>query len=91
MEKTTLKKIIGAVRELKIKKNVNDSQFEFYNKKRHRIERKEKRMIAINNQIKQYLTNYVLIALVDKLNKARTFNYKKLNSDKKYIKCDFKN
>ncbi len=36
MEKTTLlKKIIGAVRELEIKKSVNDSQFEFYSKKKH--------------------------------------------------------
>lgn len=45
MEKITLKKIIGAVRDLEVKKSVNDSQFEFYNKKKHRIERKEKRMI----------------------------------------------
>lgn len=30
MEKTTLKKIIGAVRKLEIKKSRNDSQFEFY-------------------------------------------------------------
>lgn len=136
MEKTTLKKIIGAVRELEIKMSVNDSQFEFYNKKKRRIEYKERKLInesmdywhnnkydnetekteleekykklrndkincikqnekalnfyygfmdklenenkIINNQIKQYLTNYVLITLVDKLNKARTFNYKKL-------------
>lgn len=114
MEKTTLKKIIGAVRELEIKKSVNNSQFEFYWKKKHKIECKEKRMIEetndskeaikyyknnketldfcygfmdkvenenkiINNQIEQYLTNYIVIALVDKLNKARTFNYKKLD------------
>lgn len=114
MEKTTLKKIIGAVRELEIKKSVNNSQFEFYWKKKHKIERKEKRMIeetndskeaikyyknnketldfcygfmdklenenkVINNQIEQYLTNYIVIVLVDKLNKARTFNYKKLD------------
>lgn len=110
MKKTTLKKIIGAVRELEIKKSVNDSQFEFYWKKKHKIERKEKRMIeetndskeAIkyyknnketldfcyefmnkveneNNQIEQYLTNYIVIVLVDKLNKMKTFNYKKLD------------
>lgn len=114
MEKTTLKKIIKAVRDLEIKKSVNDSQFEFYSKKRKRIERKEKRMIEetndskeatehyknnketldfcyefmskvenenkiINNQIEQYLTNYIVIALVDKLNKIKTFNYKKLD------------
>lgn len=41
MEKTTLKKIIGAVRELEVKKSRNDSQFEFYWKKKHKIERKE--------------------------------------------------
>lgn len=34
MEKTTLKKIITAVRQLEIKKNINDSQFEFYSKKK---------------------------------------------------------
>lgn len=114
MKKTTLKKIIGAVRELEIKKSVNDSQFEFYWKKKHKIERKEKRMIEetndskeaikyyknnketldfcyefmnkvenenkiINNQIEQYLTNYIVIVLVDKLNKMKTFNYKKLD------------
>lgn len=115
MEKTTLRKIIKAVRELEIKKSKNDSQFEFYNKKKHRIERKEKRMIEetngskkeainyyknnketlnfcyefidklenenkiINNQIEQYLINYIVIALVDKLNKMKTFNYKKLD------------
>lgn len=33
----------------------------------------------INNQIKQYLTNYVLITLVDKLNKLRVFSYKKFH------------
>lgn len=113
MEKTTLLKIIRAVRDLEIKKSVNDSQFEFYNKKKHRIERKERRMIeetggkkaleyfknnkktldfcygfmdkvenenkVINNQIEQYLTNYVLITLVEKLNRSKTFNYKKLD------------
>lgn len=113
MEKTTLKKIIKAVRELEIKKSRNDSQFEFYNKKRRRIERKEKRMIEendnkaaleyykknkktvdfcyefmdkienenkiINNQIEQYLTNYVTAAFVEKLNQMKTFNYKKLD------------
>ena len=115
MEKTTLKKIIGAVRNLEVKKSKNDSQFEFYNKKKHRIERKERRMAeetnrtakeiiehynqnkktldfcygfmdkirnenkAINNQIKQYLNNYVLITLVDKLNKLKVFSYKKLH------------
>ena len=112
MEKTTLKKIIGAVRELEIKKSVNDSQFEFYWKKKHKIERKERRIIEndskkaiefnrnnketldfcygfmdkienenkiINNQIEQYLTNYIVIVLVDKLNKMKTFNYKKLD------------
>ena len=116
MKKTTLKKIIKAVRELEIKKSVNDSQFEFYNKKRRRIIRKERSMITkennydnkeavkyyknnketldfcygfmdkienenkiINNQIEQYLTNYVVIALIDKLNKMKTFNYKKLD------------
>lgn len=115
MEKTTLKKIIRAVRELEIKKSVNDSQFEFYWKKKHRIERKERRIIEeetndskkaiefnrnnretldfcygfmnkienenkiINNQIEQYLTNYIVIVLVDKLNKMKTFNYKKLD------------
>lgn len=113
MEKTTLKKIIKAVRELEIKKSRNDSQFEFYQKKKRRIEKKEKRMIEendnkaaleyykknketvdfcyefmdkienenkiINNQIKQYLTNYVLTVLVEKLNRSKTFNYKKLD------------
>lgn len=115
MEKNTLKKIIAAVRQLEIEKSVNDSQFEFYNKKRRRIERKERRMIknsnctaeekikyykqnketlnfcyqfmdkvenenkVINRQIKQYLTNYILIAFVEKLNKLKTFNYKKLD------------
>lgn len=49
MEKTTLKKIIRAVRELEIKKSINDSQFEFYNKKRNRILRKERRMITKEN------------------------------------------
>lgn len=113
MEKTTLKKIIRAVRDLEVKKSRNDSQFEFYWKKKHRIERKEKRMAEktggkkaleyyknnketldfcyefmdkvenenkiINNQIEQYLTNYIVIVLVDKLNKMKTFNYKKLD------------
>lgn len=140
MEKTTLKKIIRAVRELEIKMSKNDSQFEFYNKKKKRIEYKrdilrieynnllmgnydfdnlneseikaikekvekadkeekdyfkqtketlnfcysfmdkvEKENKAINNQIKQYLTNYILITLVEKLNKEKTFNYKKLD------------
>ena len=115
MEKTTLKKIIGAVRELEVKKSRNDSQFEFYWKKKHKIERKERRMAEepnstaeeivkhykqnketldfcyefmdkvenknkiINNQIEQYLTNYIVIVLVDKLNKMKTFNYKKLD------------
>lgn len=113
MEKTTLKKIIGAVRDLEVKKSKNNTQFDFYWKKKQRIERKEKRMIeetsnkealeyykknketldfcygfmdkiedenkAINNQIKQYLNNYVLIALVDKLNKLKVFSYKKLH------------
>lgn len=116
MRKTTLKKIIKAVRELEIKMSKNDSQFEFYSKKRNRILRKERRMITkeknydnkeavefykqnketldfcyefmdkvenvnkiINNQIEQYLTNYVVIALIDKLNKLKTFNYKKLD------------
>lgn len=115
MEKTTLKKIITAVRQLEIKKSVNDSQFEFYSKKKRRIEKKERRMIknsnctakekikyykqneealnfcyqfmdkvenenkVINRQIKQYLTNYILIAFVEKLNKLKTFNYKKLD------------
>lgn len=113
MEKSTLKKIIGAVRELEIKESKNNSQFNFYWKKKARIEHKEKRMIEvdsnkealeyykqneetldfcygfmdkienenkiINNQIKQYLTNYVLITLVDKLNKLRVFSYKKFH------------
>lgn len=97
MEKTTLKKIIKAVRDLEVKKSVNDSQFEFYNKKKHRIEREETNRTAeeiiehckmdkienenkvINNQIKQYLTNYALTVLVDKLNRSKTFNYKKLD------------
>lgn len=114
MKKTTLKKIIGAVRDLEVKKSRNDSQFEFYNKKKRRIERKERRMAketndnkeaikyyknnketldfcygfmdkienenkVINNQIEQYLTNYIVIVLVDKLNKLKTFNYKKLD------------
>lgn len=115
MEKTTLKKIITAVRQLEIKKSINDSQFEFYSKKKRRIRRKERRMIensnctakekikyykqneetlnfcyqfmdkvenenkVINRQIKQYLTNYILIAFVEKLNKLKTFNYKKLD------------
>lgn len=111
MEKTTLKKIITAVRQLEIKKSVNDSQFEFYSKKIRRIERKiknsnctaeektkyykqnkktldfcyqfmdkvENENKVINRQIKQYLTNYILIAFVEKLNKLKTFNYKKLD------------
>lgn len=115
MEKTTLLKIIGAVRELEIKMSKNDSQFEFYWKKKHKIERKEKRIAEepnstteervkhykqnketldfcyefmnkvenenkiINNQIEQYLTNYIVIAFVDKLNNLKTFNYKKLD------------
>lgn len=110
MEKTTLKKIIGAVRELEIKMSKNDSQFEFYWKKKHKIERRieeindskkaiefnrnnretldfcygfmdkvENENEIINNQIEQYLTNYVVIILVDKLNKMKTFNYKKLD------------
>lgn len=37
MEKTTLKKIIRAVRDLEVKKSKNDSQFEFYWKKKHNI------------------------------------------------------
>ena len=45
MEKTTLKKIIKAVRELEIKMSRNDSQFEFYNKKKKRIEHKERKLI----------------------------------------------
>lgn len=36
MEKTTLKKIIRVVRELEIKMSKNNSQFEFYKKKKHR-------------------------------------------------------
>lgn len=36
MEKTTLLKIIRAVRDLEVKKSVNDSQFEFYSKKKKR-------------------------------------------------------
>lgn len=104
MEKTTLKKIIRAVRELEIKESKNDSQFKFYWKKKHKIERKERRIIEesndtkkaldfcyefmnkienenkiINNQIEQYLTNYIVIVLVDKLNKMKTFNYKKID------------
>lgn len=119
MEKTTLLKIIRAVRDLEVKKSKNDSQFEFYNKKKHRIERKERRMIeetggkkaleyyknnketldfcygfmdkienenkVINNQIQQYLTNYVLTTLVEKLNRSKTFNYKKLDKIFKQI------
>lgn len=119
MKKTTLKKIIRAVRDLEIEKSKNDSQFEFYWKKKYRIERKEKRMIEetnnkkaleyykknketldfcyglmdkienknkiINKQIEQYLTNYIVIALVDKLNKAKTLNYKKLDNIFKQI------
>lgn len=50
MEKTTLKKIIGAVRDLEVKKSRNDSQFEFYSKKKHRIERKERRMTKETNR-----------------------------------------
>ena len=53
MEKTTLKKIIGAVRDLEVKKSKNDSQFEFYSKKKHRIERKEKRMIEKTGGMRQ--------------------------------------
>lgn len=134
MEKTTLKKIIKAVRELEIRESRNDSQFEFYQKKKRRIEHKERALWnkisgeldkcdeakkaelkekcnnmnekysnyckqnketinfcyqfmgkienenkAINNQIKQYLTNYVLIVFVEKLNRSKTFNYKKLD------------
>lgn len=132
MEKNTLKKIITVVRQLEIKKSVNDSQFEFYSKKIRRIGRKEKAMQneiinfiennnesnetknkylelkrkkdnykeqtktilasyynsidiienenkVINRQIKQYLVNYILISFVEKLNKLKTFNYKKLD------------
>ena len=35
MEKTTLLKIIKAVRELEVKMSKNDSQFKFYQKKKH--------------------------------------------------------
>lgn len=42
MEKTTLKKIIKAVRELEIRESRNDSQFEFYQKKKRRIEHEER-------------------------------------------------
>lgn len=38
MEKTTLLKIIKAVRELEIKKNVNDSKFDYYSKKKKIID-----------------------------------------------------
>lgn len=112
MEKTTLGKIIKAVRELESKESVNDSQFEFYQKKKRRIEEKraletssniketiehyknnketldfcygfmnkvENENKIINNQIEQYLINYIVIVLVDKLNKMKTFNYKKLD------------
>lgn len=101
MEKTTLKRIIRAVRELEVKKSKNDSQFEFYQKKKRRIEKKERRMAEetnctaeeiikhykqnketldfcygfmdkienenkiINNQIEQYLTNYIVIVLIE--------------------------
>lgn len=114
MKKTTLKKIIKAVRELEIKMSKNNTQFDFYWKKKHKIERKEKRMIeetsnkealeyykqnketldfcygfmdkidnenkAINNQIKQYLTNYVLITLEAELNSLKS-KIEKLISD----------
>lgn len=114
MEKTTLKKIIRAVRDLEVKESENYSQFEFYWKKKHKIEGKEKRIIEetndykkaiefnrnnretldfcyrfmnkvenenkiINNQIEQYLINYIVIAFIDKLNNLKTFNYKKLD------------
>lgn len=140
MEKTTLKKIITAVRQLEIKKSINDSQFEFYSKKKRRIEHKQRSMQdeiinffennpkiiiennnessetknkylelkrkkdnykeqtktilasyynsmdtienenkVINDQIKQYLINYIIISFVEKLNKLKTFNYKKLD------------
>lgn len=140
MEKTTLKKIITVVRQLEIKKSINDSQFEFYSKKKRRIEHKQRAMQneiinffennpkiiiknnnesseaknkylelerkkdnykeqtktilasyynsmdiienenkVINNQIKQYLINYIIISFVEKLNKLKTFNYKKLD------------
>lgn len=113
MEKTTLLKIIKEVRNLEIKMSKNDSQFEFYWKKKHRIERKERRMAeetggkkaleyyknnketldfcygfmdkvenenkVIINHIQQLLINYALITLVDKLNKLKTFSYKKLH------------
>nr|DAH58596.1 MAG TPA: hypothetical protein [Caudoviricetes sp.] len=46
MEKTTLKKIIKAVRDLEVKESKNDSQFEFYQKKKRRIEYKERRMLT---------------------------------------------
>lgn len=50
MEKSTLKKIIREViRELEIKKSVNDSQFEFYRKKKRRIERKERVMMTASS------------------------------------------
>lgn len=141
MEKTTLLKIIKAVRDLEIKKSVNDSKFNYYNKKRKAIDYKSRQiqneihkliwsehkegaitekfkeldkkqkeykkqteeelescLIAmdkiennnkvINNQIQQYLTNYVLTILVDKLNKSKTFNYKKLDKIFKQIEME---
>lgn len=44
MEKTTLLKIIRAVRELEIKMSKNDSQFEFYSKKKKAIDYKNKQI-----------------------------------------------
>lgn len=58
MEKTTLKKIIEAVRELEIKKSRNDSQFEFYQKKKRRIERKERRALEKSSNIKEAIEHY---------------------------------
>lgn len=138
MEKTTLLKIIKTVRELEIKKNVNDSKFDYYSKKKKTIDYNNRKiqneicnliwnvhtnettaeklkklrkkqddynkqtmkefencLIAmdklenenkvINKQIEQYLINYVAIEFIFKLNKMKTFSYKKLDNIFKQI------
>lgn len=71
MEKATLKKIIRAVRELEIKKSVNDSQFEFYSKKKRRIEHKQR---AIRNEIINFIENNPKIIIKNNNENSETKN-----------------
>lgn len=59
MEKSTLKKIIRAVRQLEIEKSVNDSQFEFCNKKRRRIERKMSEKASNSKKYESYYQSII--------------------------------